>query len=90
MIGLSISDALPIIDKLSVAGVIVVVGVPWLLSWSMLSIADKVKTHLSENRFFTNVFGQWLKRYLFPPGKNNCSCAVESERRLSMCSGPFY
>jgi len=26
-----------------------------------------------------NVFEQWLKRWLFTPSENDCSCAVESE-----------
>jgi hypothetical protein len=43
-----------------------------------------LKIHLPESRlFFSNVLEQWLKRYLFSPGENNCSCAVESAANLA-------
>ncbi len=46
---------------------------------------------MSIRRLFTNVLEQWLKRYLFTPGENNCSCAKDSEAcRLIMCSGPIW
>ncbi len=50
-------------------------------SWEAgsLNMGEKkwLKSHLPKKSWlFTNVFEQWLKRFLFITGENNCSCGV--------------